>query len=65
MCGITGLVNYDSERPVDPEILARMNQVIRHRGPDSDGFYLQGHVGLVIRRLAVIDLVAGDCRFHH
>jgi asparagine synthase (glutamine-hydrolysing) len=60
MCGITGLVNYDRERPVDPETLARMNQVILHRGPDSDGFYLQGHVGLAIRRLAVIDLVAGD-----
>jgi len=60
MCGITGLVHYDSERPVDPEILAGMSQVIRHRGPDSDGFYLRGHVGLAIRRLAVIDLVAGD-----
>jgi asparagine synthase (glutamine-hydrolysing) len=60
MCGITGLVNYDRQRPVDPEILARMNEVIRHRGPDSDGFYLQKPVGLAIRRLAVIDLVAGD-----
>jgi len=59
MCGITGLLHYDSERPVDREILARMNQVIRHRGPDSEGFHVQGPVGLAIRRLAVIDLVSG------
>jgi len=59
MCGITGLVNYDSERPVNREILARMNQVIRHRGPDSDGSYVKGSVGLAVRRLAVIDLQAG------
>jgi asparagine synthase (glutamine-hydrolysing) len=59
MCGITGQVNYDRERTVDRGILARMNHVIRHRGPDSEGFYLQGSVGLAIRRLAVIDLAGG------
>src|SRR5437773_12517308 len=36
-----------------------MNHVIRHRGPDSDGFYLRGPVGLGIRRLSVIDLTTG------
>jgi asparagine synthase (glutamine-hydrolysing) len=37
-----------------------MNGVIRHRGPDSDGFYVKDNVGLAIRRLAIIDLVTGD-----
>jgi asparagine synthase (glutamine-hydrolysing) len=37
-----------------------MNGVIRHRGPDSDGFYVKAGVGLAMRRLAIIDLVTGD-----
>lgn len=60
MCGICGLVNNDNSRPVDRRILAKMNQVIRHRGPDSDGFYVKANVGMGIRRLAIIDLVSGN-----
>lgn len=60
MCGICGQINVDQERPVDPVILGRMNAVIRHRGPDSDGMYLHENVGLAVRRLAIIDLVTGD-----
>jgi asparagine synthase (glutamine-hydrolysing) len=60
MCGITGQVNSDIDHPVDQDVLARMSHIIRHRGPDSDGFYVRGNVGLAIRRLAVIDLAGGD-----
>jgi asparagine synthase (glutamine-hydrolysing) len=60
MCGICGQINSDRARPVDCEILERMNEAIRHRGPDSDGFYLKDNVGLAMRRLAIIDLVTGD-----
>ncbi len=60
MCGICGQVNRDADRPVDGRILRSMNAVVQHRGPDSDGFYLAGNVGLAVRRLAVIDLVTGD-----
>jgi asparagine synthase (glutamine-hydrolysing) len=60
MCGICGQVNTDRARPVDATILARMNAVIRHRGPDSDGFFVRDSVGLAMRRLAIIDLVTGD-----
>jgi asparagine synthase (glutamine-hydrolysing) len=60
MCGITGQVNQDKERPVDRHVLARMNEAIRHRGPDSGGFYVNGGVGLAARRLAVIDLKTGQ-----
>jgi asparagine synthase (glutamine-hydrolysing) len=60
MCGICGIVYNDSTRPVERVLLERMNEVIRHRGPDSDGFYVHGQVGLAMRRLAIIDLVTGD-----
>jgi asparagine synthase (glutamine-hydrolysing) len=59
MCGICGQVNTDPQRPVAQAALERMNAVIRHRGPDSDGFYVNGNVGLAVRRLAIIDLVTG------
>jgi asparagine synthase (glutamine-hydrolysing) len=60
MCGICGIVYNDSTRPVERTLLEQMNEVIRHRGPDSDGYYVDGHVGLAMRRLAIIDLATGD-----
>jgi len=60
MCGISGLVYRDPERPVEPAVLERMNAAIRHRGPDSDGFYFRPGVGLAMRRLAIVDLQTGN-----
>ena len=60
MCGICGLAHADQDRPVDRELLSRMSRVVAHRGPDSQGSYADGNVGLAMRRLAVIDLVTGD-----
>src|ERR671926_612440 len=59
MCGIVGLVNLDG-RAASAELLARMNRAIFHRGPDEDGVYLKEHVGLAMRRLAIIDLKGGQ-----
>jgi asparagine synthase (glutamine-hydrolysing) len=59
MCGIVGIVNLD-RRAACGELLARMNEAIRHRGPDEEGTYLEGHVGLAMRRLAIIDLAGGQ-----
>jgi asparagine synthase (glutamine-hydrolysing) len=58
MCGIAGVFNLDS-RPVDLAVLERMSGVIAHRGPDDMGIYVDVNVGLVHRRLAIIDLGAG------
>jgi asparagine synthase (glutamine-hydrolysing) len=58
MCGIVGMVNLDG-RAADPALLGRMNEAIHHRGPDEDGFYVKEHVGLAMRRLAIIDLSGG------
>jgi asparagine synthase (glutamine-hydrolysing) len=64
MCGITGIVRAD-EAPIDRHLLERMNEAIRHRGPDEDGFYLNDGVGLAIRRLSIIDLKTGQQPIHN
>ena len=55
MCGITGLINLNGD-PVSPIILQRMTDAIAHRGPDGEGHWVEGNVGLGHRRLAIIDL---------
>ncbi|TAL11704.1 MAG: asparagine synthase (glutamine-hydrolyzing) [Nitrospirae bacterium] len=55
MCGIAGIVQLDST-PVAHPLIKRMTDSIAHRGPDGEGHYVEGAVGLGHRRLAVIDL---------
>ncbi len=57
MCGIVGMVNFD-RNPVSLELLKRMTDAISHRGPDGEGVYSDGPIGLGHRRLAIIDLSA-------
>jgi asparagine synthase (glutamine-hydrolysing) len=64
MCGITGIVRNDGNA-VDEVLLARMCAAIRHRGPDDDGFYVNGPVGLAMRRLSIIDLKGGHQPIHN
>jgi asparagine synthase (glutamine-hydrolysing) len=58
MCGICGEYRRD-RAPIDPALLKRMTDAIRHRGPDADGFLLQPGLGLGHRRLSIIDLPGG------
>ena len=60
MCGISGLVYTDPERTPEREVIERMNAAIRHRGPDSDGFYVRPGIAIAMRRLAIVDLKTGD-----
>ncbi len=60
MCGIAGVLYRDGEREVTLETLAAMAKAIRHRGPDSEGRFAEGSVGLTMRRLVVIDKETGD-----
>jgi asparagine synthase (glutamine-hydrolysing) len=55
MCGITGILNLNGET-VSPMILKNMTDSIVHRGPDGEGQYIDGQIGLGHRRLAIIDL---------
>jgi asparagine synthase (glutamine-hydrolysing) len=60
MCGINGIVfSSRSGRSVDRRVLERMRDVITHRGPDDEGIYLSGAVGLGHRRLSIVDVAAG------
>lgn len=59
MCGICGIRHHDRQARVDPTVLARMNRRLAHRGPDDDGYYVTGNLGLGHRRLAIIDLDGG------
>lgn len=55
MCGIAGLVHLDNQ-PVPPAVLQRMTDAVAHRGPDGQGHWIEGNVGIGHRRLAIIDL---------
>ncbi len=59
MCGIAGIVEKREGRSPDPERLRRMSVALGHRGPDDEGIQVEGPVGLVHRRLTIIDLVGG------
>ena len=59
MCGIAGIVYRDKERPVDESLVRRMCTALKHRGPDDEGIYVNGAVGLGMRRLSIIDLGGG------
>src|SRR6187397_3008823 len=54
MCGIAGVLDR-SGGPVPAELLKAMSDVIAHRGPDGEGQFADGPVGLANRRLAIID----------
>jgi asparagine synthase (glutamine-hydrolysing) len=56
MCGIAGIVELKSGIEPSREVLARMADVLRHRGPDDQGVAVIGAAGLAHRRLAIIDL---------
>jgi asparagine synthase (glutamine-hydrolysing) len=60
VCGIVGIRDPGLPAEEGAARLRRMAQVLRHRGPDGDGFLSDGDVHLGMRRLAVIDLVTGD-----
>ena len=59
MCGIAGIVHRERDRPVSEALVRRMCTALRHRGPDDEGLYVHGRVGLGMRRLSIIDLSGG------
>src|SRR5712692_7517727 len=60
MCGINGIaISPQSRRRIDRGVLERMRDVITHRGPDDDGLFIDGAIGLGHRRLSIVDVAAG------
>lgn len=60
MCGIVAI--FSRRKPIEPEVLARATDRLRHRGPDGEGLWISSdrRVGLGHRRLSIIDLATGD-----
>jgi asparagine synthase (glutamine-hydrolysing) len=59
MCGIAGAFHFRDAQAVDPVLLKRMADSMVHRGPDDEGFFASGPVGLAHRRLSIIDVKGG------
>jgi len=59
MCGITGILNFERQKEISLPEIKKMTDVISHRGPDEEGFYINQNIGLGFRRLSVIDLKTG------
>jgi asparagine synthase (glutamine-hydrolysing) len=59
MCAIAGIFNFRTQEPVSSRLLKAMTDTLVHRGPDDEGFYVSGPVGLGHRRLSIIDLEGG------
>ncbi len=60
MCGICGIAGENGRSPETLELLQRMVGVMRHRGPDDEGFYRDEHIGLGHARLSIIDVELGS-----
>src|SRR4030095_8425128 len=56
MCGICGRLNFDNQEKVRTELILSMTRSMAHRGPDSEGYHVEGALGLGHRRLSIIDL---------
>ena len=59
MCGICGIYLLDNEARANRSVLERMNSTMVHRGPDDEGYFVSGPIGLAMRRLSIIDLAGG------
>ena len=59
MCGICGIFLLDPGAEPERHQLQQMNRTMTHRGPDDEGYYVSGPVGLAMRRLSIIDLSGG------
>lgn len=59
MCGICGQYNFGKPTPVIPAVIERMTRTMVHRGPDDEGFFFSGPLGLGFRRLSIIDIEGG------
>ncbi len=59
MCGICGQYNFGNQAPVPHHNIEAMTRTLIHRGPDDEGYYIAGPLGLGFRRLSIIDLAGG------
>lgn len=59
MCGICGTITFTGTTRIDLEAIRDMNSALGHRGPDEEGYFVEGPIGLGVRRLQIIDRDGG------
>ncbi|MBL7197578.1 MAG: asparagine synthase (glutamine-hydrolyzing) [Candidatus Omnitrophica bacterium] len=59
MCGICGAYNYLNKTPIEQSLLKRMNDALYARGPDDEGYFIKGYIGLANKRLSIMDVEGG------
>jgi len=57
MCGICGIIRFDNQK-VQEDSIKKMMQIMKHRGPDNEGMFIEGNVGLGFVRLSIIDFTS-------
>ena len=57
MCGFVGYINKEKNKETN---IKKMNDLIVHRGPDDEGYYMDENIALGFRRLSIIDLNTGS-----
>ena len=65
MCGIAGICRLSSSDRIPLDTLMRMTGILRHRGPDETGIYIDNNIGLGHARLSIIDLAGGIQPIHN
>ena len=63
MCGIAGILEFGRDARANASALRDMCSIITHRGPDDDGLYTDGSLGIGMRRLSIVDVAGGHSRF--
>ena len=65
MCGIAGMIDLKMQKYFDRDELKNMCEIIKHRGPDDEGYYLEPGIALGVRRLSIIDMEGGHQPIHN
>lgn len=65
MCGVLGIVSgVDRTLSVNEKTVIRMRDLMKHRGPDGEGLWMNHHVAFAHRRLSIVDIQNGQQPFH-
>ena len=65
MCGLAGFVYRDKSKKAEEKVLKEITDLLHHRGPDDEGYYLNQNIGLGHKRLSIIDLETGKQPIHN
>ncbi len=60
MCGICGTISHNAVSQKETEVVGKMNALLVHRGPNSEGYFEGPHIKVGMRRLSIIDLAHGS-----